>query len=198
MKTERPDFLKPMESDTGEAKIRLDTALLNRQHIGLVAQELKQVYPELVYTNEAGIMSINYTGFIPVLIQALKEQQEEIQTIKANCCNKKKKQSTVVATGTTNDPFQTDTGNPGPSLAQNQPNPFTENTKIKYFLPESNQSASIYIYNMQGRQIDVYVLHDKDHCQLLIQGNSLQAGMYFYTLIADGQEVETRKMILTD
>ena len=30
-----------------------------------------------------------------------------------------------------------------------------------------------------------------------IQGSSLQRGMYLYSLIADGQEVDTKRMILT-
>jgi len=30
-----------------------------------------------------------------------------------------------------------------------------------------------------------------------IEGNTMEPGMYLYTLIADGKEVDTKKMILT-
>jgi len=36
-----------------------------------------------------------------------------------------------------------------------------------------------------------------NHVKLTISGSELNAGMYFYSLIADGKEVDTKKMILT-
>ena len=45
--------------------------------IGLLAQEVQQAFPELVKTanDQDGTMSVNYQGMIPVLINAIKEQQ---------------------------------------------------------------------------------------------------------------------------
>ena len=45
--------------------------------IGLLAQDIEKVFPELV-TETNGIKSVNYQGLIPVLINALKEQDEKI------------------------------------------------------------------------------------------------------------------------
>ena len=51
--------------------------------IGVIAQEVEKVYPELVITNEStGYKAVNYPKFTPILIQALKEQQEEIEALK--------------------------------------------------------------------------------------------------------------------
>lgn len=52
----------------------------NRQ-LGLIAQEVNKVFPELVSTDQEGMMGVNYTGFIAVLIEALKEQQNQIQQL---------------------------------------------------------------------------------------------------------------------
>tara|TARA_R110001606_G_scaffold6617_1_gene29696 strand:+ start:5116 stop:6114 length:999 start_codon:yes stop_codon:yes gene_type:complete len=54
------------------------------QKIGLLAQDVKEVFPELVKeaNNEEGTLSVNYQGLIPVLINAIKEQQEEINELK--------------------------------------------------------------------------------------------------------------------
>ena len=41
---------------------------------GFLAQELKSIYPELVSEDENGYLSINYIGLIPVIVEALKEQ----------------------------------------------------------------------------------------------------------------------------
>jgi len=49
--------------------------------IGLIAQEVEAVFPELVETGPEGMMGVNYTGLIAVLIEALKEQQKQIQQL---------------------------------------------------------------------------------------------------------------------
>jgi hypothetical protein len=45
--------------------------------LGLIAQEVQPIFPELVArgTDEAGLLSLNYTGLIPVLVKAMQEQQ---------------------------------------------------------------------------------------------------------------------------
>lgn len=45
---------------------------------GLLAQEIEKVFPHLVKKDDKGILSVNYTGLIPVLLEAIKEQQKQI------------------------------------------------------------------------------------------------------------------------
>jgi hypothetical protein len=49
---------------------------------GFIAQEVQEVFPEIVTQMEDGSLGIRYTELIPVLVQALKEQQEEIVELK--------------------------------------------------------------------------------------------------------------------
>jgi Chaperone of endosialidase len=58
---------------------KMDTA----QQIGVLAQEIQKVYPQLVLINSKGMFSVNYIGLIPVLLTAIKEQQKEINDISA-------------------------------------------------------------------------------------------------------------------
>ena len=53
--------------------------------IGLLAQEILEVFPELVKEGDDknGTMSVNYQGLIPVLINAIKEQQTQIDELKS-------------------------------------------------------------------------------------------------------------------
>jgi hypothetical protein len=46
--------------------------------LGVLAQELQKVLPALVKEDTKGILSVNYSGIIPVLIEAVKEQQKLI------------------------------------------------------------------------------------------------------------------------
>ena len=57
--------------------------------IGLLAQDVLKVFPELVKTenNSEGTLSVNYQGLIPVLINAIKEQQKQLKKIKEEIKN---------------------------------------------------------------------------------------------------------------
>ncbi|CAI8355461.1 MAG: Uncharacterised protein [Owenweeksia sp. TMED14] len=44
--------------------------------IGFIAQELREVYPEMVHEDEDGYLSVNYMQVVPVLVEAIKEQQK--------------------------------------------------------------------------------------------------------------------------
>ena len=61
-----------MKKNEGESKI------------GLLAQDVQKVFPELVKTtnDKNKTLSLNYQGLIPVLINAIKEQQKEIKELK--------------------------------------------------------------------------------------------------------------------
>ncbi len=52
--------------------------------IGLLAQDVQKVFPGLVKTtnDKNKTLSVNYQGLIPVLINAIKEQQKEIKELK--------------------------------------------------------------------------------------------------------------------
>ena len=54
------------------------------EKIGLLAQEVQKAFPELVKQagDAEGTLSINYQGMIPVLINAIKQQQIELQKLK--------------------------------------------------------------------------------------------------------------------
>lgn len=47
--------------------------------VGLLAQDIIRVFPELVKESKVGMLSVNYQGLIPVLINAIKEQEAKIK-----------------------------------------------------------------------------------------------------------------------
>ena len=50
--------------------------------MGVMAQEVESQFPFAVDTDKDGNKFVHYDGLIPVLIEATKEQQEEIETLK--------------------------------------------------------------------------------------------------------------------
>jgi hypothetical protein len=51
------------------------------RQIGLIAQEVEKILPELVLTDDKGFKAITYDKIVPVLIEAVKEQQKTISTL---------------------------------------------------------------------------------------------------------------------
>ena len=49
-----------------------------KQKIGVLAQDIKEVFPELVTEDSNEMLAVNYQGLVPVLINALKEQDDKI------------------------------------------------------------------------------------------------------------------------
>jgi len=60
--------------------------LADGKQYGLIAQEVEDVLPELVKSMKVGddqeYKSVNYNALIPILIEAIKEQHEEIEKLK--------------------------------------------------------------------------------------------------------------------
>ena len=53
----------------------------NQKDIGLIAQDVEKVFPELVAENEQGYKGIAYSKLTAVLVEAIKEQQGQIATL---------------------------------------------------------------------------------------------------------------------
>lgn len=58
--------------------------------VGVIAQDVEKVYPELVHTDKAsGIKSVEYGNLVGPLVEAVKEQQKEIDALKAEVASLK-------------------------------------------------------------------------------------------------------------
>ncbi len=53
----------------------------DRMQIGFIAQAVEKIFPEMVFTDDAGYKSIDYSRLTPVLVETIKEQQKQITAI---------------------------------------------------------------------------------------------------------------------
>ena len=53
------------------------------QQIGFIGQEVKRVLPELVSKDQKGYLAVDYTEVVPVLVEALRQQQQQIKGLQA-------------------------------------------------------------------------------------------------------------------
>ncbi len=81
-------------------------------------------------------------------------------------------------------------------LIQNQPNPFNENTVIKYFLPEGTKGAHMNIFNAEGKVLKTIQINETGAGQINLRANSLPTGNYMYQLVTDAGVVGSKTMVL--
>ena len=72
-----------IETLNGYKYTRTDLKDKTKKHIGVIAQEIEEIYPELIVENkDSGIKSVNYNGLSAVLIECVKSLKQENQELK--------------------------------------------------------------------------------------------------------------------
>lgn len=181
-----PEELEKLVKDNEGAPL-IQTEMASTRY-ELAVDQLRDVFPELVYEDKDGNISINYMEMIPLLVGVVNELRSEIEVLKGNT-SETKSRSDAASITTTDDVTL--------YLGQNNPNPFSEQTSIEVRIPKDVKTAFLCIYDMNGKQIDKIVIDERGTTRVSILGTSLTEGMYLYSLIADGKVAGTKKMILT-
>ncbi|HTC00381.1 MAG TPA: tail fiber domain-containing protein, partial [Ferruginibacter sp.] len=83
-----------------------------------------------------------------------------------------------------------------PTLQQNTPNPYTGETVIGYYLPQSTTNAEIIVTDLSGNVIKSISLNGTGNGQIIFSAGALSSGSYFYTLLDNGQKIDTKEMII--
>lgn len=91
--------------------VRYDWNTLGVQHggaagaeqVGLLAQEVEKIYPELVSTDKDGYKAVNYAQLTPVLIEALKEQQQQLEILEKQVVAANRRAAAVAASNVQRD-----------------------------------------------------------------------------------------------
>lgn len=158
-------------------------------HFGVSAQELLEVYPNLVEKGQDGNFYVNYVELVPVLIRAIQELNQQVDELQRTDAAKRISARTS-ATAVDNPVVKKN------ALYQNQPNPAKEQTVIRYQLADYTQDAVICIFDMQGKLIKKLPISSGNN-SVAINGDELGQGMFLYSLVVNGQEIDTKKMIIT-
>ena len=160
------------------------------KHYGLSAQELQKIYPDLVIEGQDGYLGVNYLELVPILIRSIQELKQELDEIKgegkASKTRSESRYEHEIAIASTSSNI----------LYQNSPNPFKEQTTIRFKLANDVQDASICFFDMNGRLLKKMPVSSGME-SISIGGYELGEGMFLYSLIVNGQEIDTKKMVIT-
>jgi hypothetical protein len=82
------------------------------------------------------------------------------------------------------------------SLISLAPNPGSDKITANYIINENAKTAKIELYNFAGQIVSAFNLNIEDK-NYTLDCSSLASGMYFTTLVVDGKQVSTQKLIIT-
>jgi hypothetical protein len=201
------DKLKPkyysFRNDGKYAKLNLPKG----KHYGLIAQELEAVLPDMVKTTqhklykdkpedkseEIAIKAVNYTELIPILVKAVQEQQqlidtkqEQIDELKNEITDLKQAVSKLL-NGQSLSTFLNSA-----ELSEVSPNPVKGTASIQYSIPEGSKRAQLLITDALGRSIRQLSLSKSGVVKIDV--TALANGVYNYSLIVDYKTIATKKM----
>lgn len=77
-----PNALDKVQAMRGVTFTRNDEKDKERVHAGVIAQEMEKAFPEVVFENPDGTKAVAYGNIVSVLIEAIKEQQKQIDDLK--------------------------------------------------------------------------------------------------------------------
>ena len=179
-----------------------------RNDYGVIAQDLLEIFPELVVPDEDGNYGVKYTRLIPIMVEAIKEQQSMIDRLQQKIVEERSllmesinelQNEISQQQGMQNTSSNTVPQGSGDMLRvfQNSPNPFTESTIIHCYVPADFRNVQLCVYDMQGVRQKCIPVSGRQHTEVQISAEELPAGIFSYLLIGDGQVSEAKLMILT-
>lgn len=187
----------------------------DRWEIGFIAEDFhdKGLFPLVEYDHTGNPDGLRYDKMITYIVPLLKEQQkeldnktEQIDRLESEVALLKQEMAAMremILSGQTV-PVDPPTGSKEgvasdvqPYLEQNIPNPFSENSSIRYHIPEAVQRAELRISDAAGNIVRQFTILSRGAGRTDLAVNSLPGGVYFYYLVLDGRVVATKKMLLT-
>lgn len=164
-----------------------DKEMTSRRHFGIDAEELQKIYPDLVLEGQDGYLSVNYSEIVPLLIRSIQALKQELDEVKGMSSKARK---SALSSGV--DVFPAN----GNILYQNSPNPFNKQTVIRFNLAADAQNASVCLFDMAGKLLKKLPVSSGME-SVSIGGYELGEGMFLYSLIVNGQEIDTKRMIIS-
>lgn len=157
-----------------------------RKRIGFLAQDVEKILPELVKTDEDGVKSIDYIGFIPLLVESInemrltiQEQQNEIEVLQS-----------LLSVETKSTLRSTSTGNPNAVEGAKLYN--RAGASVSYTLPSTFSNAYLQVFDISGRVVKKITLTIAND---IVEINPIEIGYgtFVYALYVDGQKTDTLK-----
>jgi hypothetical protein len=69
---------------------------------------------------------------------------------------------------------------------------------VKYTLPTTISNAFMAVYDLTGKQITTFPINERGSASVVLTSDKLSAGIYIYSIVADGKVVDSKRMIVAE
>ena len=171
--------LKPRTVDSGDTAVTQmnfytnESGILDRIHYGLIAQELQDIYPDLVYEGGDGYLSVNYIELIPLLIQSIQSLKDEVDQLKTN--QKSSKRISITSSNQMEKSIS----------SINKISVSVDAATIICYITSSVKNANVFIYDTKGNQVYNSNIKDRGRIEIDFNDFTLDDGVYVCSLLTD-------------
>lgn len=156
----------------------------NGGHSGFIAQELEKVLPHLVATGNDGFKAVNYMELLPYLVEAIKEQQVQINELKAQVSHSFKTQNGDLLTLENT------------RIISVSPNPSNDVILVSMNIEKVVQNAKLLVHDINGIVLSTLNINERDtNITKTLQKDNFGKGIYIVSLVVNGKSIDTKKII---
>ncbi len=156
----------------------------NELQYGFLAQEVQKVIPSLVIQSENGDLAMNYIGLIPVLIEAMKEQQTQINELKSQISDNFKSQNQDLLQFANT------------KIISVTPNPSNDVISISVNIDSEVTTAQLQVHDINGAVLSILNLKERaTNVTKTLQKDNFGKGIYIVSLVINGKSIDTKKII---
>ena len=172
------------------------------KQIGFIAQEMEQVMPNLVRSNGGNGYTVNYVGLIPVLVEAMKEQQSQIEDKDAaiSCLQSKMEslearlarlEANMSQTASDARPIEETKLNKSFGIA---PNPSTGHFQLNLSEGMQTETSVLLIFDQNGREVTRQTIEAGS--KVAEFDLNVPNGLYNLSILSQGKLTATQTLVV--
>lgn len=151
---------------------------------GFLAQEVEQVLPDAVATDDNGNKLINYTAIIPLLVQSIQDLQSLVIE-QSSTIERLSNQVNVSKTNMTTD-----------KILSCSPNPTSNQITFEYTVSDNAKNINIIINSLTG-EMKRNLTCSTNASSVSDNLSDLRDGIYVATLVVDGDHKDSKRIIIS-
>lgn len=179
---EKDAYLKYLEEK--EAQLRA------QRRIGLLPDELRAVFPQVVHVEQDGTVGINYLDLVPVLFCCIQELKIQLDS------RTEKMVDIMMSRGAGPSSVREIRAAIGNTLLSVAPSSVNEPAQVRFLLSDDATDAYVTVTDMGGIVMTKVPVSPSD-TSVSISSNSLVEGIYLCSLIVNGQNIGNKRLVKT-
>ncbi len=150
---------------------------------GLNVEDIEKVIPALIHKDEQGDSSIDYTSLIPILVEAIKEQQDQIVSLQDQINIDFQEQNIDLITLKNT------------KIINVSPNPSSNIVEVSLNIEDKVKDAKLVVYDLNGKIMSSLNISDRSYNMVKsFHKDNFASGTYIISLFVNGKSLDSKKV----